>query len=632
MAAWRNSKVLLAGCIALGVFAAFFYGPIRPERWGSADAAARPTLKAFDSDAALRAYLKHLARRVPPMPAPPAAMGEADSVARAEAPAQPGITNVQEAGVDEGDIVKLHGDTLVVLRRGRLFTLALGAMRPIDAIDAYPPGVDARGDWYDEMLIAGDHIVVIGYSYSRGGTQIDRFTIDGRGHLRFDDAYQLRSNDYYSARNYASRLIGSRLIIYSPRYLPYGDADPFAALPALRKWNPKRGNGGAFERIGTAREVYMPPNLPTDDISAVHTVVSCDVTAAELGCKATSVLGPDSRTFYVSPHAVYVWLSPNWSAQGRGHRAPSLVYRLPLDGGAPSAAGARGVPVDQFSFREDAADGVLNVVVRRQGDGDAMWAPEWTQGTAGLLRLPLSVFGDGTDEAGRARYRMLPLKSNGLAFHNRFAGDYLLYGEGNDWGGPENGGAILYAAPLHGGAVAQLKLPHGVDRIEPMGGDAVVVGSDENNLYFSAVSLSGAMPALGDRYVQTGAAQSETRSHGFFFHPVDGAGDGVLGLPITRPARPAYRQLTEDSAAVTFLRRDHGRFEPLGELGANDAGLADDACVASCVDWYGNARPIFIGGRVFALMGYELVEGALSRTAIRESGRLPFAPRAGRAP
>ena len=46
------------------------------------------------------------------------------------------------------------------------------------------------------------------------------------------------------------------------------------------------------------------------------------------------------------------------------------------------------------------------------------------------------------------------------------------------------------------------------------------------------------------------------------------------------------------------------------------------------MDWYGNARPIFVGDRVFALMGYELVEGAVSGGQIRETGRASFAPTA----
>ncbi|HEY4940176.1 MAG TPA: beta-propeller domain-containing protein [Rhizomicrobium sp.] len=597
-----------------------------------ARAAHAATLTAFTSEADLRRYLQHLPRRYPPPPSPPPpppAAGAVESVAAA-APATPGITNVQEAGVDEGDIVKLHGDTLVVLRRGRLFTVSLsrGVMRPVDSIDAYPPGVDARGDWYDEMLIAQDRIVVIGYSYSRGGTQINRFHIDSDGHLKFEDAYQLRSNDYYSARNYASRLIGNRLIVYSPRYLPYVDGDPLQALPALRRWNPAKTNG-AFERIGTAREVYLSPGLPADQITAVHTVVSCDLAAVVLQCKATSVFGPDGRSFYVSTHAVYVWVSPYWGQGGPGKRAASLLYRLPLDGGAPSAVGVRGAPVDQFSFREDAADGILNVLVRGDGGGDAMWAPEFSAGSVMLMRAPLRAFGDGMGEVEAARYRALPRPADGNSFHNRFAGDTVLYGDGNDWGTPESYSSVLYAAPLHGGPVTQLALPHPVDRIELMGRDAVVVGSDRNNVYFSAVVLApGSAPVLGDRYVLTGAAQSETRSHGFFFNPQAGSdSDGVLGLPVSRPARAAYRQLTETSAAVMFLRRSHGQFAGLGELAADEAGAADDHCVASCVDWYGNARPIFIGARTFALMGYELVEGAIGQSEIREAGRASFAPR-----
>ena len=45
------------------------------------------------------------------------------------------------------------------------------------------------------MLIAGDRIVVVGYSYDRGGTEINRFRIDPAGKLRFEDAWHLRSND-----------------------------------------------------------------------------------------------------------------------------------------------------------------------------------------------------------------------------------------------------------------------------------------------------------------------------------------------------------------------------------------------------------------------------------------------------
>src|SRR5262249_14948621 len=66
------------------------------------------------------------------------------------------VTNVQHAGVDEGGIVKLHGNHLVVLRRGRLFTVAIGdgALKPISTVDAFAPDIDPRGTWYDEMLVS----------------------------------------------------------------------------------------------------------------------------------------------------------------------------------------------------------------------------------------------------------------------------------------------------------------------------------------------------------------------------------------------------------------------------------------------------------------------------------------------
>jgi hypothetical protein len=184
---------------------------------------------------------------------------------------------------------------------------------------------------------------------------------------------------------------------------------------------------------------------------------------------------------------------------------------------------------------------------------------------------------------------------------------------------------------VRGGAVAQIPLSHGVDRIEAMGRDAVVVGTDARDLHFQAIELtSGWQPTRGDRYTLENAAQGETRSHAFFFKAEprgwSDATAGVLALPVARAARPAYRQLVESSAAVIFLRRANRQFDPLGELAAHEEGVRDDGCKASCVDWYGNARPIFLRERTFALMGYELVEGELDERSIRELRRINFAP------
>jgi hypothetical protein len=530
-------------------------------------------------------------------------------------------------GVDEGGIVKNRGDTLVILRRGRLFTVSTagGRMRPIDSIDAYPPGVSARGDWYDEMLLSGDRVIVVGYSYGRGGTEVNRFRLSPEGRLRWEDAYHLRSNDYYSSRNYASRLIGSQLILYAPLDLDW-EEDPLEALPGIRRWT--GDEKAAFRPIAGGRRIFIPPALrgsPDAQIEAIHTVTRCDLAAPVMDCQATGVLGPSSRTVYVSPNAVYLWLSP-WNYERE--TTPAHLYRLPLDGSRPSAVGVRGAPTDQFSFQADPRDGVLNVLVRSGGDGDAMFRPEFSRGAVALLRLPTRLFGDGSEEAPRSAYRSLPAPPEGAYdFHNRFVGDHVLYGTGEArYGRGRRQAPMLVAAPVRGGPAVELPAPGGVDRIEALGADALVVGSGGGDLGFTAVELD-ATPRLGDRYVLPAASEGESRSHAFFFRPrsPDGA-SGLMGLPVARQAAPAYRRFFGSSAAMLFLQRENRRFSPAGELAARVQGVADDGCQASCVDWYGNARPIFLGERVFALLGYELVEGEMRGGAVREVGRVNFAP------
>ena len=135
---------------------------------------------------------------------------------------------------------------------------------------------------------------------------------------------------------------------------------------------------------------------------------------------------------------------------------------------------------------------------------------------------------------------------------------------------------------------------------------------------------NGQPPEVRDDYVRKGASQGELRSHGFFYKP-ETAESGMLGLPIAVPARAGYRHLFETSAAILFLRNNSLRFEEAGELAADATRAKDDACRASCVDWYGNAQPIFAHGRVLALLGYELVEGAFDGTQFHEIQRVNFA-------
>ncbi|WP_397410435.1 beta-propeller domain-containing protein [Polaromonas sp.] len=556
-----------------------------------------------------------------PNPPAPTAMA-APAPAPAAAGAAESITNNQTAGVDEGGIVKVHGKHLVILRRGRLFTVDVERYQllPVSSINAYAPDVNPSGAWYDEMMVSGNTVAVIGYSYARGGTELGLFNIDDAGKLSYRATWHLRSSDYYSSRNYASRLIGSDLILYTPIPLNAWHADPAARLPAMRRWQPGAAPAD-FKRIADATRVYRTdePLNPQEGIT-LHTIVRCDLARPELDCRSSAVLGPAGRVFYVSARAVYVWTTRNQREAASGRVAShSAVFRLPLDGAAPSMLKTQGSPIDQMSFLEG-DDGYLNVLLRANGNGDGMWRGEASGGNLSLLRVPVRDFGDGQASADAQAYTRMPAAGDG-SLQNRFVGQRLLYGAGSGWRRPQPG-TLGQLQVVHVGDRAStetLALPHGVDRIEMLGADAIAVGTDGQDLHFSSVQLVPRARVAG-RYVQAQAAQGETRSHGFFYKP-DDASSGVVGLPVRGVGQGGYRQLWDEPAGMLYLRHSSLKLSGIGSLASRPGVGRDDGCRASCTDWYGNARPVFLRNRVFALLGYELVEGRIL-TAPGGSGRL----------
>lgn len=561
-------------------------------------------------------------------------------------PSGPTITNNQEAGVDEGDIVKAWGETLVILRRGRLLTVSTagGGLRAIDHINAYPAGADLGEAWYDEMLIAGDQVVVIGYNYERGGTEISRFRISGGGRLAWIDTHHLVSEDYYSSRNYASRLVGSELVFYSP--VPVQDSGVEPSLPKLRRW---RGADGARNDLPlvAATDVYRAAGLEQSKVEAdtLHTVVRCDLTAPELACRGVSILGPQSRHFYVTPSAVYVWMSEDHWEVDKGDEPDAWLYRIPLQGGTPQVAMTHGTPIDQFSFREDLDAGRIDVMVVGESAGEGMWGADGARGRAALLRLPFDRFGDGTDEAQADDYQILPRLEGRWENRNHFVGGYLLYSstisrEAADDGEESWRGrrtvydGVLTVVSLTDDEIFRFMMPGKIGRIEEMGRDAMVTTNDDD-LIFTTVNLSGDRPLISDQFLIAAASESESRSHAFYFRPDPDSADGargVLGLPVfredpVRTVRPYGYEEPLQLASVTFMRRGEGRLAGLGALDATEpAGELDDGCAVSCYDWYGDARPIFLGNRIFALLGYEVIEGRERGGRIREVRRVDVTP------
>jgi len=150
-----------------------------------------------------------------------------------------------------------------------------------------------------KMLVAGNTVAVIGYSYVRGGTELGLFNIDEAGQLSYRATYHLRSSDYYSLRNYASRLIGSQLILYAPFAVNLWHIDLAARLPAMRCWHPA-AKPADFKRIADATRIYRTDQAlnPQEGIT-LHSIVRCDFAQPELDCRSSAVLGPAGR--FMSP-------------------------------------------------------------------------------------------------------------------------------------------------------------------------------------------------------------------------------------------------------------------------------------------------------------------------------------------
>jgi hypothetical protein len=337
-----------------------------------------------------------------------------------------------------------------------------------------------------------------------------------------------------------------------------------------------------------------------------------------VSCDARGVLGGESRTFYVSPTAVYVWTEVEADDGDRG----AWIVRLPLNGAQPpGAARVRGGPTDQFAF--DERDGDLHVLLREEGHGEAMGAGRDAGGVVTALRVPLAqLVGQVSDAPPEAYTQLATLPGRGQ-FRNRWVGDHCLFGTGRNpyAAATDDSDGVLFAYRAATQALFAVRPGHGVERIEPLGRHALAVGNAGATLSLTPVALDGAAPELFAPLRLPQRAQGETRSHGFFFRP-SGARDGVFGLATAGHRRPGALQLV-GASDVSFFRVSQLALTSAGTVTARPA--AQDRCAVSCLDWYGNTRPIFWGERVLALMGDELVEVLLGvADGLAERSRLDF--------
>lgn len=554
------------------------------------------------------------------------------SSASGDAGSTTGVTTTQIAGIDEGDIVKAMGEHFLVLRQGILYTVQVGAELAVkDRVEVVPEDQDG---WIDELLVhAGTRrAVVVGFVEAENATYtvLHLFDVDDQGAIERGDAIWLRSEDYFDDENYATRLVGDDLVLYSIHSLTPEDvfspedfegmpADEIATMREQNRWDATlpalRNERGRFQPTWAPRRIFVRAGHVARTLQAV---TRCDLSRTPVPCTTHGVLENGYARLFVSDTAAYLWVEELALVPAPGPDAPdaawerydqamedaegtALIYRFPHRRSRVEVATARGSLSSMMHLAE--LDGKLHALVgwdSSDDPDDPVDDVNAVESDAALLSFDLRRF---TQPLRHSDVRRLP---SGTPEAGRFLGARVVYGSGGE--------AFVHDVRTRESWVSDLgSEPVRVDPL--LGGMLVTVASD--GVEYVTVEL-GDQPTIRERRQLVGASGSETRTHGFFFLP-SSAGNGTFGVPIVHGAGRDSR----GEAAIAFF--------DMANFGTTLAGALrseghEVECRTSCYDWYGNTRPLFWQGRIYALMGSELVEGQREGGSIVEQRRVLLEP------
>jgi hypothetical protein len=404
----RRTGPLVALCLALAGAA--------EASGGEAGAAARPAsaLRAFGSCTGLVRYARRHALRVnrrfeqrergrpAPAPAPPGAVpgpggGEGGGGGGGAAPVfSPGTgTNVQEAGVDEPDIVKSDGRRMFAVTGGVLYALDLTGAAPRLAGTLRLPGEG------HELLLAGDRLLVLSSAYAgegpggpppppgavepaggraRGASSVVVPDLAKLAEVDASDLAAMRIARTYTVRGHVvgARLTGTtaRVVVATP------SAGPLRPAAIRRSRTPQwRPSALLVDRVSGRRA--RRALVPCDDVRRPAAFGGLDVltvltVALEQGLPPvdSDAVMTAGETVYASTGGLYVathrWLDPGDELPSSSRTA---IHRFDVSRpGATDYAASGSVPgfvLNQFSMSEH--DGHLRVATTEEppwlGDG-----------------------------------------------------------------------------------------------------------------------------------------------------------------------------------------------------------------------------------------------------------------------
>ena len=292
-------------------------------------------------------------------------------------------TNIQVAGVDEGDIVKTDGEYLYVVSSNDVYILK-----------AYPPeqaqvlSKITLNETYDmKIYVNGDKLAVLGgnfapirisYTYT-GEAFVNVYDISNKTHPRLTRTLSLNGT-----------LSGSRMI---GNYV-YATVNQLAVHPNTNKTHlevalPKISTADAVKEIQATEIRYI--NVP-DTFYYFTTVIAVNIINDAQEPTYETFLTGSTACMYVSQSNMYLTI-PNtsvWilSAGVSGTRDETLIYRVKLDGEeiVCEAEGAvSGYVLNQFSM--DEYNGFFRIATTK-------WTNDGSKNNLYSLNMSLNIVGE----------------------------------------------------------------------------------------------------------------------------------------------------------------------------------------------------------------------------------------------
>jgi uncharacterized secreted protein with C-terminal beta-propeller domain len=304
---------------------------------------------------------------------PPVQAAESDTPAGGTS-----ITNVQEGGVDEPDIVKTDGDRVVSITAGvlRVQNAADGAIVGSLDLSNYVSANDAQ------LLVDGDHALVLlgaGGTVSAGGpfspplsgqdaARSTYLFVDLSGQPRVTGSFRA-DGSYLDAR-----MVGTTVRIVQSSSPTFDFTSSYGNVAAEQKvisraplsvWLPSYtvtdSHGTATEQTVPCSDVAHPADFSGSSMLSVYTL---DLAHLGTAVVAPATVAADGSTVYATQSSLYIASEPEFgrtpSASGGQPAETTEIHRFDIAGsGTPTYLGSATVPghlLDSYALSDYAGD------------------------------------------------------------------------------------------------------------------------------------------------------------------------------------------------------------------------------------------------------------------------------------